>query len=281
MAVGNGMGIGIPMVNLGLGGGGGASFLLDDYPNIAGNSYSLRNLTSTTTSVIRVRRSSDNLESNFSASDITDGTLTTFCAGGQDGLVVTWYDQTGSNNIKNATALEQPKIVDGGVLILENGKPCVSFDGVNDSLFADLTDQTRNGYQAFMVNQQTDTASIFAQFVYTLGDSENNSFRWKANQFVLRGKLDIVAPALANPPQSLYYNNSTLTGKASGITINGANVLTGNVAATFTKKVHLGDNGGGTNNSKIKMQEFILYFNNITADLGNITGNINDYYSIY
>ena len=48
MAVGNGMGIGIPMVNLGLGGGGGgAGFLLDDYPNIGGHSYSLRQLSST------------------------------------------------------------------------------------------------------------------------------------------------------------------------------------------------------------------------------------------
>jgi len=117
MAVGNGMGIGIPMVNLGLGGGGGASFLLDDYPNIGGNSYSLRNLTSTTTNVIRVRRSGDNLESDFSASDITDGTLATFCAVGQDGFVVKWYDQTGSDDLKNATALEQPKIVESGFVI--------------------------------------------------------------------------------------------------------------------------------------------------------------------
>jgi len=282
MAVGNGMGIGIPMVNLGLGGGGGggASFLLDDYPNIGGNSYSLRNLTSTTTNVIRVRRSGDNTEQDFSASDITDGTLATFCAVGQDGFVVKWYDQTGSDDLKNATALEQPKIVESGFVILENGKPCVSFDGGNDSLFIDLTDQTREGYQAFMVNKQTDTASIFAQHSYTLGDNEANSFRWKASNLILKGKLDLSTPA-ATTPQSLYYNNSTETGKNSRIFINGTNVATGAISATFVKKVHLGDNGNGSNNSQIKMQEFILYFSNIKNDVNDITSNINSYYSIY
>ena len=281
MALGNAIGIGIPMVNLGLGGGGGESFLLDDYPNIGGNSYSLRNLTSTTTNVIRVRRSGDNTEQDFSASDITDGTLATFCAVGQDGFVVKWYDQTGSDDLKNATALEQPKIVSGGSVILENGKPCVEFDGVNDSLFIDLTDQTRNGYQAFMVNKQTDTASIFAQHSYTLGDNEFNSFRWKASNLILKGKLDLSTPALTTP-QSLYYNLSTQTGGNSKIFINGGSPrATGDVSATFVKKVHLGDNGAGSNNSAIKMQEFILYFSDIRRDVGDITSNINSYYSIY
>ena len=89
MAVGNGMGIGIPMVNLGLGGGGGggSSFLLDDYPNTNGYSYSLRQLSSTVTNVVRVRRGSDNTEQDFTAAGITDGTLATFC-GGVKGLLL-------------------------------------------------------------------------------------------------------------------------------------------------------------------------------------------------
>lgn len=262
--------------------GGAASPLLDDYPNIGGNSYSLRNLTSTTTNVIRVRRSTDNLESDFSASDITDGTLASFCGEGNKGSVVKWYDQTGSDDLKNATALEQPLIVEDGAVILENGKPCIKFDGNNDSLSVDLTDQTRNGYQAFMVNQQTDTASIFAQYVYTLGDFENMSFRWKSSNFILRGKsTDLATSASLPAAQSVYYNNSTETGKGSRIFINGTNVATGNILATFTKKVYLGDDGNGSGNSAIKMQEFILYFSNIKNDVGDITSNINSYYSIY
>lgn len=283
MAIGNAIGIGIPMVNLGLGGGGGESFLLDDYPNVAGNSYSLRNLKSTTTNVIRVRRSTDNLESDFSASDITDGTLASFCGEGigKDGFVVKWYDQTGGDNLKNTAALEQPKIVEDGAVILENGKPCVKFDGGNDSLFADLTDQTRNGYQAFMVNQQTDTGSVFAQYVYTLGDLQNNSFRWIGSKLILRGNGADIDTGAITTPQSLYYNISTSTGTNSKIFINGTNVVAGAIGGTLTKKIHLGDDGNGSGNSAIKMQEFILYFSGIKTVVGDITSNINSYYSIY
>jgi len=98
MAVGNGMGIGIPMVNLGLGGGGGggASFLLDDYPNTTGHSYSLRQLSASTTNVVRVRRTSDNTEQDFTATGLTDGTLALFC-GEEAGYVTKWYDQSGSS----------------------------------------------------------------------------------------------------------------------------------------------------------------------------------------
>jgi hypothetical protein len=131
-----------------------------------------------------------------------------------------------------------------------------------------------------MVNKQTDTASIFAQHSYTLGDNEFNSFRWKASNLILKGKLDLSTPA-ATTPQSLYYNLSTETGKNSRIFINGTNVATGAISATFVKKVHLGDNGNGSNNSEIKMQEFILYFSSIKNDVDDITSNINSYYSIY
>ena len=59
--------------------------LLVDYPGAAA-AYSLRNLIDTTTSVVRVRRSSDNTEQDFSAAEVTDGTLTTF-TGANDGFV--------------------------------------------------------------------------------------------------------------------------------------------------------------------------------------------------
>ena len=48
-----------------------------------------------------------------------------------DGHVTTWYDQAGSNDATQATAAEQPKIVDAGVLVEENGKPAVQFDGTH------------------------------------------------------------------------------------------------------------------------------------------------------
>ena len=92
--------------------------------------YSLRQLKGSITNVIRVRRSSDNTEQDFTADEITNGTLLTFVGSG-DGFVTTWYNQgnqTSSNaNLTNTTTSEQPKIVSSGTLITEGDKPCVEF----------------------------------------------------------------------------------------------------------------------------------------------------------
>ena len=97
--------------------------LLDLYAG-AGVAYSLRKLKSTTTNVVRVRRSSDNLEQDFTPTQITDGTLTTFCGVG-NGFVTTIYDQVGSNNMIQTLATRQGILVSNGVLNTLNGKPII------------------------------------------------------------------------------------------------------------------------------------------------------------
>jgi hypothetical protein len=113
--------------------------LLDEYPNAAA-AYSLRELSTAFVGqpIVRVRRSSDNVEQDFTATEITDGTLTTF-TGANDGFVTTWYDQSGNakNAIQNTTTL-QPEIVSSGVLYLLNGKPCI-FSKENDRFIASGT----------------------------------------------------------------------------------------------------------------------------------------------
>ena len=111
-------------------GGAVATLLLDTYTGAVA-AYSLRKLKTGVTNVVRVRRSSDNTEQNFTATDITDGTLTTF-TGSNDGFVTIWYDQTGNINVVQATANNQPQLVNNGVVILDNGKPTV-FYGLNST----------------------------------------------------------------------------------------------------------------------------------------------------
>ena len=108
--------------------------LLEDYPG-ASAAYSLRNLIDTTTNVVRVRRSSDNTEQDFTATEITDGTLTTF-TGANDGFVTTWHDQSGnSNHAVQSTATNQPKLVDSGVVILDNGLPAIEYNNTGGDNF--------------------------------------------------------------------------------------------------------------------------------------------------
>lgn len=117
----------------------GNNFLLDTFSGAAA-AYSLRKLSASTTNVVRVRRSSDDAEADFTATEVTDGTLTTW-TGANDGHVVTWYDQSENTgrDATQATAAAQPKIVSAGTLILKNGKPSIEFDASDDFLIGPST----------------------------------------------------------------------------------------------------------------------------------------------
>jgi len=113
--------------------------LIDTYSGAAA-AYSLRPLSKSTTSVIRVRRSSDNTEQDFTAKQITDGTLVSFC-GTSNGHVATLYDQSGNGlHATQTVAAEQPKIVAGGTLLKQDGKPAVVFEkGFNTNLRSQIS----------------------------------------------------------------------------------------------------------------------------------------------
>jgi len=95
--------------------------------------YSLRALNGNGDNVVRVRRSSDNFEQDFTASQVSDGTLESFCGVG-DGFVETWYGQVPIVNSSNPTSTGQPKIVSNGALIEENGVAIPLWDGSNNTL---------------------------------------------------------------------------------------------------------------------------------------------------
>jgi len=105
--------------------------LLDQYAGAAA-AYSLRSLTLYYTGpVVRVRRSSDNAESDFTATQVSDGTLDTFCGAG-NGFVRTWYDQSGNGrHATQTTTANQPQVVSSGALLQTNSKPALNFNGTS------------------------------------------------------------------------------------------------------------------------------------------------------
>lgn len=107
--------------------------ILDFAPGAAA-AYSLRNLSrSYAGPVVTVRRSSDNAEADFTATEVSDGTLAAWCGGG-DGYVKQWWSQTGSNHASQSTAGYQPKIVVSGAVVTKNGKAAIDFDGTDDQM---------------------------------------------------------------------------------------------------------------------------------------------------
>ena len=122
--------------------------------------YSLRSITGGDPKAVRVRRSSDNSEQDFTVSEISSGALVSFVGSGNDGFVETWYDQSGNgNNLTQSTDGKQPTIVTSGTLNTRNSEPIVKFIQANSthltgasSIFPTGTDIAMTVFQAMHVD---------------------------------------------------------------------------------------------------------------------------------
>src|ERR1051326_4689166 len=83
--------------------------------------YSLRQIITSATKCIRVRRCNDNAEQDIGyVNGFLDTTSLMSFVGSASGFVTKWYDQIGGLDISQVTTAKQPKIVVAGVLQLSN-----------------------------------------------------------------------------------------------------------------------------------------------------------------
>jgi hypothetical protein len=245
--------------------------LLDTYPNAAA-AYSVRKLTGAYSgSAIRVRRSSDNTETDigFTALGNLDTTsLSSFCSG-TNGFVTTWYDQSG--NAKNATqttAGKQPQIVSSGSVITDNGKPTLQFDGVDD----------------VMNSPVVALKYIFAVFNPKTAISYEGFLGYDSNHIFIRNDVNTY---FYYSSASLFSNTTTTNYVNNVQTINFANSsfqlfsIGGDSPASSTKFLTIGDDNAGGSNSSENISEIVAYTNNEISNRSAINTNINTYYGIY
>lgn len=266
--------------------------VLDEYPGAAA-AYSLRNLTITSNApVVRVRRSSDNTEQDFTAAQVTDGTLTTFCGAG-NGFVRTWYDQSGNGrHATQANQSNQPRIVLSGSLELESGKPALDLDGANDYLLvADNSNLRSSAISIFALARFRGTirsdlvacgnSSTFTTNNYILGFSSSTTVsvlgRTPAAQLTgaianVRNLLTAIAnnslskiDVYANATSSIAQTPATVgTDNTAGLFI-GCSIATV-LPISFTNGV---------------LQEVIIYPSDQSSVRTAIEANINAHYSVY
>jgi len=244
--------------------------LLDAYTGAVA-AYSLRRASGGYAgSAIRVRRSSDNTELNigFAGKGLDTTSLVSFCSG-TNGFVTTWYDQSGNaNNATQASAANQPQIVNVGNLLTFNGKAALSFDGTDD-FFTPVGGSSITDFY-YIINT---TASQYLYpfynggtygFVATIGSSGGSS------------------AGFGTP--SLYSNGILRTSTTRG------QVYTAQDG--YRLNVHQGANtalwsGGyrffGYSNFTLQgnVQEIIIYNIDQSSNRTDIESNINSYYIIY
>jgi len=277
-----------------------APLLLDAYPEAAA-AYSLRKLSSTYNgSAIRVRRSSDNAETDigFVNNQLDTATLLTFCGAG-NGFVTTWYDQSGNAiNIVQVTNSYQLPIVVSGVIYTTNTKPSMFLNGSGGFCKLDFPTGFLNGVTNLSLqmvinidNGASDNIGLFGSGTGYNTGIEILSLSGFGNRTALRlnGTL---RNANSDAAYQLWNDNSQTLTEIYGNTTdtsaykNNASVTLTNTTAmptlNFNGRYDLGSYGGalGSKNNGY-IQEFIIYTSNQVSNRTGISSNINSYYSIY
>ena len=266
-------------------------YLLDTYSATA--AYSLRQLKTGVTSVVRVRRSSDNREENFTATEITDGTLTGFCGVG-DGFVVEWIDQSGNaNNVTQSVGVSQPQLVSSGAVLTLNSLPVINGDGSADylTLSANLTALESNNFMySFVGNNNANNLAggifcnringgTFAGWLATIDRRTN-----KLHTFLDEGATTKSLATLAtdNTASQRLHSFSIDSSNNTEAFLNGTSQSTGSGWSVPTGgNFELMRNIAGPTYYQVGVQELIIFSSDESANRTAIETDINGYYSIY
>jgi hypothetical protein len=274
------------------------SLLLDLYPNAAA-AYSLRKLRSAYTGAcIRVRRSSDNAEQDigFVANELDTAALLAFVGSG-NGLIVTWYDQQGSNNLTNSTLIRQPIIVSSGVLQLSGGMSSIFMNKNVHFLTSTLSNlvalpvsifgavetislsTNAFGNVSFLVNGST--GGFQGRYEITASNTNYNLQRRNNSGTATAKALDAWTPK--RTLITALFASSDLSGRQdgnvyAGVSYSGTPFSPGSSFYQLNHNIALNSTQLGID---AKYMEVIIYHNDQTANAAAIEDNINNYYGIY
>ena len=240
---------------------------------------------------IRVKKAGINYEMNigFVDDELDIDAIENF-AEGNDAFVSYVFGQSSVvNDSYQQAEASQPRIAINGVVILENGKPAMEFDGVNDFFFTDnyAVELSANDAQVFGVNtpfgvegnylmNEADVADFSSNFI--LGDSNGGKALWvNATRF---------GSSQVNAQQVFGFEKTGGSGTGSKTFQVYKNGATDNdsVNATVNEEVFgrtaIGSRAEGTNNFyKGKVQSIIVY-KHLNNDYVSIMNTIKAFYQI-
>jgi hypothetical protein len=269
-----------------------APLLLDSYSGAAA-AYSLRSLSlAYGGSVVRVRRSSDNTEADFTAKQVSDGSLATWVGAGNNGFVRVWYDQSGNGaNLTQTTTTAQPTIVSSGILVDDAGKPAILTDGTSDFM------QSANGAigvasALYVCAVGSITAADNRPIIAASNGGYTSANEWivvrRSNGFINfrrqlpSSSMDINLPDTAT--RNLF--QFLVTPSVSSAWVNAATASSATATSTLNLSAEIDfrslDNSGSIlATSPGKTQEIIVYRSDQSASRAAIESDINTHYAIY
>lgn len=267
------------------------SLLLDLYPSAAA-AYSLRKLrTAYSGAAIRVRRSSDNTETDIGfVNNVLDTTTLLTFIGSNSGFISNWYDQSGNaKNATQATMALQPIIVNSGTIINKNTKPSILFASTRLSLSSNFT-----GTAGTLINLSATTTDPPAlnngQPFGGIGNNVVGGHQPYEDGVIYETFATSIRKTVGNPinnTTTLYLYNAISDSNLYNVKINDTNFYntTSNIVEyniSFFPLIGSGLSGGPTYYPFIgHISEMIVYTSNQSSNLSGINTNINSFYSIY
>lgn len=245
-------------------------------------------------SAIRVRRSSDNAEQDigFVSNYLDTSAMKTF-VGANNGLVVTWYDQSGNGyNATQSTAGYQPAIITSGAVNYNNGKPAILFDGSDDVLLSSIASVSTTEISVFSLFNKTATggaSNVYSRIV-TLKASGSYDYLntgWISTYVYttdVSSYKDAVTTTSGWTANTTYLAYARLSGSTVYLTANGASeASTGGANNTISSNQFNVGSDAVLPESYLNgyIQETILYISNQSSNSAGIRSNINSFYTIY
>lgn len=249
--------------------------------------YSLRRLSSTYTGpAVRIRRSNDNAEADFTPEEIANGTLTAWVGAGNNGLVRTMHDQTGNgNHLQQTTAADQMVLVSSGSLVTENNRAAIrQASGTGQCLRSPFGPTTNNDFSVFCVTAISNAwvCNDFFDVGRIAGGATN---AW--GQRVTRNVTDVVTAAgatISTANRALALGQYLTFGgifRSTSTGVHGSNGSSLNTVALTSTTFRSGDTGFLTVSVTATFQELVLFNNDATAKRAGIERDINSYYNIH
>lgn len=233
---------------------------------------------------VRVRRSSDNAEADFTTQGVINGSLTSW-TGANNGFITTLYDLTGGgNHLEQSTAGSQPRLVSSGSVVTENGVPVVDFGSTSDAwnLSGDAATSSylATAFVVLVSDQGSYGSSGGAARLANFGfDGTDNRFYFGAGTSYTGSQFGANFGAATNSasvdaPTSLTVISALATPSLGQVWFGGTSVLTANPnesGAGITKGIcRVGGDANGYLDGR--MAELVVYYSNKSADRAAIVG---------
>lgn len=272
-----------------------SSHLLEEFPG-AYAAYSLRQLSSSHTLSIRVRRDDNNEQDiGFAGGRLDTLAISNFC-GASAGYVASLYDASPNGfDMSASTPSTQPKIYEGSAgLVVQNNNPAIQFDGVDDVLTNSNLNISR--ISMFAVAEKQDSGSLLLlmnpaapnqalhEIAYTSVFSNYQDLSFYRPGSSLSGGSSLGSATGAQHLLSYFHDGAGSTLDSYQVAEN-ENTLSLSTSGPFGYIAEISSIGARSIQGILyypgKVQEIVIYNNDQSLNRGAIESNINTFYSIF